>query len=212
MKAPILALLLLSLATAGAQRRYFPGGVGADADSENTVRKNRAQIAAMEAERAAGAARVARVQAQIASALAPFRKWEDGSVGYVGKYIYQREGMLPETPDAAGIRLITIDWQVLDISPAGVRLKVRGDDQDFFVRGLQDQTLYSERTYSATLMVRSTRGRYTYSTVAGGSRTIPEFEFGKPISKDDYTRALAPPPKPQNDLAAVRPATNTPAR
>lgn len=222
MKPLILAVLLLSLATAAAQRRvgsygalpaYSSGAVGADAASEAITRKHRADDAAraaIQARQAAdAAASSARITADIANAIAPFRQWSDGSVAYIGKYVYQREGVIPATPEAARIKLVTQPWQALDITDAGVRVKIDGDDHDFFVRGLRG--VFSDRAYSQVLMLRSTSASFTYATVIGGSRTIPEFEFGTQITKDQYTRALAP-AKTQNDLAAAPPATNTPAR
>jgi hypothetical protein len=76
-----------------------------------------------------------------------------------------------------------------DVTDAGCRISAistGGDFQtegDIFVDGLTG--VHSDRTYSDPMMVRRI-GFYTYTTVVGGSRTIPRYEVGVPITKEEY--------------------------
>ena len=118
----------------------------------------------------------------------PYRQFSDGSVCYLGKVLYEVFGLL--VPNTNGVNIMLDGFQVHDISDNGCRVTSQKTERDCFITNLQDQyTVYSDRSYSQILMMHKT-GDYTYKTVAGGSRTIPKFELGKSITKDQYTAAI----------------------
>ncbi len=123
-----------------------------------------------------------------------FVKFSNGSIVYLGKLLLVRYGLIPKitysTPTTIHtneIILIDDGYTVHDVSSEGCRITCethpwQPDYKDIFVVGLAG---YSDREYVNILMLRSI-GSYTYSTVTGGSRTIPKFEAGVPCTKEQY--------------------------
>lgn len=120
-----------------------------------------------------------------------FVKFSDGSVASVGKLVYEKIGLFPQSTNKS-ISIIMFQYKVLDVTDDGCRIEkdddARTDDRDRFVVGLSG---YSGRSYSGSNLIPVRRiGSYTYKTVSGASRTIPKFEVGEAITKEEYLTAI----------------------
>jgi hypothetical protein len=59
--------------------------------------------------------------------------------------------------------------------------------RNVFVEGLAGY--YSGRQYDGVLFVRKI-GTYNYQTVSGANRTIPKYELGTPITKEEFVQSV----------------------
>lgn len=127
-------------------------------------------------------------EAQISSV---YRKFSDGSHGYLGKALYEDYGIIPSSAATNRLRVLKFGFKVLDSSDRGCRiapLNKRGDpvyDGDIFVVGLVG---YTDRTYDSVRLMKHL-GDYSYTTVLGSSRTIPKYELGVPSTKEAFLAA-----------------------
>lgn len=131
-----------------------------------------------------------------------YRKYSDGSVCFLGRLLSMRYGTIP-TVNTNGMSLIDAGFKVLDVSPEGCRIQpvltmFSSSKYDLFVVGLAG---FSDREYVNILMLRRI-GAYSYVTVGGGSRTIPKYEMGERITKEEYLsvmsgKAKVKPPEPE---------------
>jgi len=101
-----------------------------------------------------------------------------------------RYGIIPVV-NTNGMKLIDGGYKVHDVSVEGSRITAvhRTDanpEDDIFVLDLAG---YSEREYVNILMLRQV-GAFTYTTTAGGSRTIPKYEKGEQITKEEYRSVM----------------------
>jgi hypothetical protein len=134
------------------------------------------------------------VQKAVSQCKEPYRRWSDGSVSFLGKELFIRGGIIPRTSDPKVEFLSFKNYRVLDVSQDGCRVVYKkdegnSDDSDAFIVGLKG--VFSGRAYEDVLFARYV-GPYAYNTVAGGSRTIPKYEYGTPISKEEFIKAVSP--------------------
>ena len=122
---------------------------------------------------------------------AAYRKFSDGSYGYLGKTLYEEEGIIPPSNATNRLRVVKFGYKVLDSTESGCRiapLSTKGEpgyDNDIFVVGLGG---YTDRTYGSLLLMKRL-GDYRYTTVSGSSRTIPKYDAGEPSTKEAFLAA-----------------------
>jgi len=118
----------------------------------------------------------------------PFRRWSDGSASFVGDVLWERsqDGYAP-SPGDEKIHIVLGGFNVLDVTDGGVRIHTPGS-QHGYVKGM---TGYSARSYSRNLMLKRT-GSYHYKTILGSTRNIPGYEYGQPITQEEYLKSLKP--------------------
>jgi hypothetical protein len=174
----------------------LPSGWGQQPDPAAEARNQRIQDQRREAIRAREEIerKTKLIQTTLATAgLDAFRKYSDGTVAYMGFFLYRREGLIAtnSAPPRAGLEnvaLIDVAFRIEDVTDEGCRitplLGTRGIDRDIdlFIVGLKG---YSGRKYSDVLMVRHI-GSYQYKTVTGATRVIPKMELGERATKDEY--------------------------
>lgn len=124
-----------------------------------------------------------------------YRKWSNGAVSYMGKLFFEYYEIIPEQSSVIGVKLLPGGYKVLDVTSEGARIITfkrnsfdLNHENDFFVEGLGG--VFSDRTYVTPTMIRKI-GAHTYSTVNGGSRTIPKYEIGERSTKQDYLEFVA---------------------
>jgi hypothetical protein len=136
---------------------------------------------------------IQRIVASVSKTESPFRKYSDGSVMYLGKMLSVWAGILPKTMDMNEFVIIFHGFKIYDVLDDGCRIAQflsNGNisEKDIFVKNLPVKA-YSDREYGNLLMLRYV-GSYEYFTVNGSSRTIPKYEAGKEITKEEYLKAL----------------------
>lgn len=131
----------------------------------------------------------------------PFRRWSDGSVSYIGEVVWERsqEGYTP-SPEDLEIQVVLGGFAVLEVSGVGAKVQTRTAGR-CYVSGMTD---FGIKTYSKNLMLKRTRD-YTYKTVLGSVVRLPGFEYGVPITEEEYLRCLdhAVIPQPPDPKAAT---------
>jgi hypothetical protein len=131
---------------------------------------------------------------RIKDAIDPYRE-HDSKTYFVGKYVYSRQGIISKLPND-DVRL-WYRFKVLEVSKEGCKIGPPADvkrlyaDLEIFIAGLKG--LESGREYTNTLMIFSTEKRYEYRTSSGDSRSIPLYEWGTPITEEEYSKRVLSP-------------------
>ncbi len=153
-----------------------------------------------------------------------YMKYKDGTVIFVGKWFYQYYGVITNDDTFNNFTHFPYGIKIADITDDGCRvypMKQTSDgdtepdyDNDCFIEGYSG---LSDRTYYFIEFLKCD-GVFTYSTTGGSSRTIPKYEIGVEVTKDDYLNYLISigkviPPTTNNiasTITAVNNNTNKP--
>ena len=164
-------------------------------------------------------------------------KFQDGSVQYIGNYIYEHLGLLPKTTDMTNYYVLDTQVELSDLTEDGcIAVPVRtvmdyqrssgsiGQEivgkheahdykKAFFLLGAKGGS--PDEYYSAPGLVKK-MGVYTYKTTSGFTKSIPKYDWGEKVTKKEYlnyckTSGLTPRAIKDIEPTATNPAKQTKA-
>lgn len=118
----------------------------------------------------------------------PYKQWSDGTCSYLGKELYIKYKLIPIlTNNVSCVTKCIGTYKILDVDVNGCRIApIYNEDDDTFITGLKG---YSGRTYYDNIFIKEI-GDYKYRTVMGSVRVIPKYEYGSPITKEQFENYL----------------------
>jgi hypothetical protein len=130
----------------------------------------------------------------ISHANGPYKEYNE-KVYFIGPFIYVKYGLVKiatNSPNVYPKIKAYSSFKVLDTTDEGCRIEPHGINGekyfDVFVNGM-GKGFHSDRTYGA-ILVFSDGHSFTYNTAIGGRRTIPLYEWGDEITREEYFKRI----------------------